>query len=67
MKYLKATGLIITIAFVGLIAFAACSKDKPTIDSSQTEDVRSCGAAEQDSLQNDSTYHGVTVNTDWGW
>lgn len=49
-----------------LMAFFACSKDEPMqnddVDATTRNDHR---AAENDSTKNDSTYHGITVNTDW--
>ena len=53
------------IVLIGVCAFIACSQEEPIEVGSLTEDVRSRGAAEQDSTKNDSTYHDVTVNTDW--
>lgn len=54
----------IQFGLAGLLAFAACSKDEPVEFKNQPVNFGSRGA-EQDSTVSDTTYHGVTVNTDW--
>ena len=56
---MKATRCVIAIAFVCGSIMAACSKDEPAVDNSQTEEVRSRGAAKQDTTKNDSFQGGV--------
>ena len=64
---MKATRYIIMIGFVCGLVLAACSKDEPADNSSQTEDVRSRGAAVQDSAKNDSVQGGVGFKLETEW
>lgn len=54
------------IGVVCLMAFFACSKDE-TMKNDYVEAIirNDYRVTKIDSTKNDSTYHGITVNTDW--